>query len=77
MDRNWNHARKFGIGKSSTATGYSKISLKSFIPVIESSVDENRLWVSDFQNDPIFVPNDLFDVVKAFEHFYGEIRDSA
>ncbi len=78
MNRNGRTAKSYDFGTTNVQNrGYSAMSLDSLFPIIETSLEENRVWISDFQNDSIYVPNDLFDVVKAFEHFYGQIRESA
>ncbi|MEE2640335.1 MAG: hypothetical protein VX768_06885 [Planctomycetota bacterium] len=56
---------------------YSRIKFQSLFPVIEKSLEENRLWVSDFKDDEVFLPSDLCDIVDAYAHFYGQLRNSA
>ncbi|MEC9094532.1 MAG: hypothetical protein VX438_17620 [Planctomycetota bacterium] len=53
---------------------YKPVKFKSLYPVLESSLEENRTWVSDFQDDVIYVPNDLSDIIAAYEHFYGQLK---
>ena len=57
-------------------SNYSKIKFWQLFPVIESSLDDNRWWVNDFETDEIYVPNDLHDVITAYEHFYSKIKDT-
>lgn len=57
-------------------SNYSKIKFWQLFPVIESSLDDNRCWVNDFETDEIYVPNDLHDVITAYEHFYSKIKDT-
>ena len=56
---------------------YSKIKFESFFSIVEKSLDDDRIWVSDFKNDDLYVTNDLFDVIAAFDHFSREIRESS
>lgn len=56
-------------------SNYSKIKFLQLFPVVESSLDDNRRWVNDFETDEIYVPNDLHDVITAYEHFYSKIKD--
>lgn len=55
---------------------YKKIRFESLISVVEQSLEDNRLWVSDFRNDGLLVTPDLHDIIRAFDHFYGDFRDS-
>lgn len=57
-------------------SNYSKIKFLQLFPVVESSLDDNRSWVRDFEADEIFIPNDLHDVITAYEHFYSKIKDA-
>lgn len=56
---------------------YSKIKFHALFSILEKSLDDDRIWVSDFRNDDIFVTEDLHDVIAAYNHFYAEIRESA
>ena len=65
------HSNSTQIGQD-----YTKIKFESFFSILEKSLDDDRIWVSDFKNDDLYVTNDLYDVIAAFDHFYREIRDS-
>ena len=56
---------------------FSKIKFQALFSILEKSLDDDRIWVSDFRNDEIYVTSDLHDVISAYHHFYGEIRKAA
>ena len=53
---------------------FKEIQLQEIFPIVESSLEDNRKWISDFGNDKLFISNDLHDIVSAYQHFYGKIR---
>ena len=55
---------------------FTKVEFKKLFPIVEASFEDNRRWMIDFQHDEIFVPNDLSDVISAYEHFYGQFGNS-
>lgn len=65
------------ISASINGEKFSRIRFESLFSVVERSLEDNRIWVSDFRHDEIYVTSDLHDVISAYHHFYREIRDSA
>lgn len=80
MNRKLNQHLKPPIDLRSSAEvggeNYCKINFQALFSILEKSLDDDRIWVSDFQNDEIYVTADLHDVITAYHHFYGEIRKS-
>jgi len=45
------------------------ISLGEILPLLADAVASNRTWLTDFEDDPVTISTDLYDVLQAYRHF--------
>ena len=70
------HRLKMFLGEpsveASPASGIT-VTLREISVVLAEAVTSRRTWLQDFADDPIQIPNDLYDVLVA----YRRLRKSA
>lgn len=70
------HRLKMFLGEApvetTAATGIT-VTLREISTVLAEAVASRRTWLQDFADDPIQIPNDLYDVLVA----YRRLRKSA
>ena len=70
------HRLKQYLGESpvdSVPTSGTTVTLREISHILADAVSSGRTWLQDFADDPIQVPNDLYDVLVA----YRRLRKSA
>ena len=45
------------------------VSLGQIFPLLADAVQSERTWLDDFEDDPITISSDLYDVILAYQHF--------
>ena len=45
------------------------ISLGEVFPFLADAVLNQRTWLSDFEDDEVTIPTDLYEVVLAYQHY--------
>ena len=70
------HRLKMFLGEApveATPAAGITVSLREISDVLAEAVTSRRTWLQDFADDPIQIPNDLYDVLVA----YRRLRKSA
>lgn len=70
------HRLKMFLGEApveSTAAPGITVTLREISDILADAVTSRRTWLQDFADDPVQIPNDLYDVLVA----YRRIRKSA
>lgn len=70
------HRLKVFLGESpdhTPAVSTTTVTLKEISGILAEAVNSQRTWIQDFADDPIQIPNDLYDVLVA----YRRMRKSA
>lgn len=63
------HRLKAFLGESSTnatPTPGMTVTLREISGILTDAVNSRRTWLQDFADDPIQIPNDLYDVLVAY-----------
>lgn len=63
------HRLKAFLGESSTngtPTPGMTMTLREISGILTDAVNSRRTWLQDFADDPIQIPNDLYDVLVAY-----------
>lgn len=47
------------------------VRLGDLLPILVRAVQDRRAWVADFYDDTVDIPQDLYEVVLAFQHHAG------
>ena len=45
------------------------VSLAEVLPLLADAVRNERTWLSDFDDDPITISTDLYEVILAYQHY--------
>ncbi|MEX0977892.1 MAG: hypothetical protein WDZ48_03520 [Pirellulales bacterium] len=45
------------------------VTLGEVLPLLADAVRNERTWLSDFENDPITISTDLYEVILAYQHY--------
>lgn len=45
------------------------VALSEILPLLADAVRNERTWLSDFQDDPITISTDLYEVILAYQHY--------
>lgn len=71
------HRLKMFLGEapveSTAAPAGITVTLREISDILADAVTSRRTWLQDFADDPVQIPNDLYDVLVA----YRRIRKSA
>ncbi len=43
--------------------------LSEVLPLLADAVRNQRTWLGDFDNDPITISTDLYEVILAYQHY--------
>jgi hypothetical protein len=45
------------------------VTLAEVLPLLADAVRNERTWLGDFENDPITISTDLYEVILAYQHY--------
>ena len=45
------------------------VSLSEVLPLLADAVRNERTWLADFDDDPITISTDLYEVILAYQHY--------
>jgi hypothetical protein len=45
------------------------VALSEVLPLLADAVRNERTWLADFDNDPITISTDLYEVILAYQHY--------
>jgi hypothetical protein len=45
------------------------VSLGEVLPLLADAVRNERTWLGDFEDDPITISTDLYEVILAYQHY--------
>jgi hypothetical protein len=45
------------------------VSLGEVLPLLADAVRNERTWLADFEDDPITISTDLYEVILAYQHY--------
>ncbi len=45
------------------------VPLCEILPMLADAVQSNRTWLSDFGDDEVTIPSDLYEVILAYQHY--------
>jgi hypothetical protein len=45
------------------------VSLGEVLPLLADAVRNERTWLRDFEDDPITISSDLYEVILAYQHY--------
>ena len=45
------------------------VSLGEVLPLLADAVRNERTWLRDFEDDPITISTDLYEVILAYQHY--------
>jgi hypothetical protein len=45
------------------------VSLGEVLPLLADAVRNERTWLGDFEEDPITISTDLYEVILAYQHY--------
>jgi hypothetical protein len=57
------------IAESKETKDSVTISLAEVLPLLADAVRNQRTWLSDFDDDPITISTDLYEVILAYQHY--------
>lgn len=57
--------RSASTNESATVT----VDLGEVLPLLADAVASHRTWLSDFENDPITISADLYEVLLAYQYY--------
>ncbi len=63
------HRLKMFLGESPAESAPNPgmtVTLREISGILAEAVNSRRTWVQDFADDPIQIPNDLYDVLVAY-----------
>jgi hypothetical protein len=65
----------FGPGGNETsperaARDTMTLPLSDVFPLLADAVASKRTWLSDFSDDEITIPTDLYELILAYQHFH-------
>ena len=46
------------------------VPLGAVFPILADSLDKNRTWLRDFEDEAVIISADLYDVILAHQHFH-------
>ena len=46
------------------------VRLGAVFPILADSLDKNRTWLRDFEDESVTISADLYDVILAHQHFH-------
>jgi hypothetical protein len=44
------------------------VRLSEILPLLADAVNNHRTWLRDFNNDPVTITTDLYEVILAYQH---------
>jgi hypothetical protein len=57
------------LAKTSAGKACVTVALSEVLPLLADAVNSRRTWLSDFDNDEITVPADLYEVLLAYQYY--------
>jgi hypothetical protein len=45
------------------------VALSEILPLLADAVRNERTWLADFDDDPITISTDLYEVILAYQHY--------
>jgi len=45
------------------------VSLGEILPLLADAVRNERTWLGDFEDDPVTISTDLYEVILAYQHY--------
>jgi hypothetical protein len=45
------------------------VALSEILPLLADAVRNQRTWLGDFDNDPVTISTDLYEVILAYQHY--------
>lgn len=45
------------------------VSLSEILPLLADAVRNQRTWLTDFDDDPVTISTDLYEVILAYQHY--------
>jgi hypothetical protein len=45
------------------------VSLSEILPLLADAVRNERTWLGDFDDDPVTISTDLYEVILAYQHY--------
>lgn len=64
------HESETNPGEKTDTTGDTvKISLSEFLHTCDDATQSDRAWLKDFSEEQILIPTDLFEVIRAYQHY--------
>jgi hypothetical protein len=61
--------REPGVLKDSAPGNRVTLPLGEVLPLLADAVKSQRTWLADFEDDPISISTDLYEVLLAYQHF--------
>jgi hypothetical protein len=57
------------IAESKPAKDTVTVPLSEVLPLLADAVRNERTWLGDFDDDPITISTDLYEVILAYQHY--------
>ncbi|MGD9719972.1 MAG: hypothetical protein AB7O59_02015 [Pirellulales bacterium] len=57
------------VSESKQAKDTVTVPLSEVLPMLADAVRNERTWLSDFDDDPITISTDLYEVILAYQHY--------
>ncbi|MAV37234.1 MAG: hypothetical protein CMJ59_17455 [Planctomycetaceae bacterium] len=57
-------------GAENAAQDEVTVRLGAVFPILADSLDKNRTWLRDFEDESVTISADLYDVILAHQHFH-------
>jgi hypothetical protein len=57
------------IAETKEAKDSVTVALSEILPLLADAVRNERTWLSDFEDDPITISTDLYEVILAYQHY--------
>ena len=57
------------VSQSKEAKDTVTVPLSEVLPLLADAVRNERTWLSDFDDDPITISTDLYEVILAYQHY--------
>ncbi len=57
------------VSQSKQAKETVTVPLSEILPLLADAVRNERTWLGDFDDDPITISTDLYEVILAYQHY--------
>jgi hypothetical protein len=57
------------ISQTKEAKDTVTIALGEILPLLADAVRNERTWLRDFEEDPVTISTDLYEVILAYQHY--------